>query len=480
MLPYGPQLYRRVQRENEESVSSAQTLPLLLILGIIIPVGLVYGLVTTNESQVMAMILGLLGLLIIAARPYWGLIFFIGLVYIRPEESFPALAGMRLTLVVSLITLCALWFQLFLNRERMAQTPTNGMIIGFGLVTIASSLTTGILVETATEISKLVILVILVLNLVRTPGQYRVLVNALIVFTTYLACYSIYLYFTGQALQGVHEGVERSKATGIFGDPNDLAATIIAGLALALSQLTFIGKAIRWFYVLISGIMLWAILLTNSRGGMLALLAVVGGFVLVFSHRKGLAIVLAILVSSSIFLLAPSRMTNFDSEEASANSRFVFWDNAISQLRSHPIMGVGYQQFADLNEGMVAHNSFVQCFAELGLSGYFFWIGCIYYCFRRRTTKDGIQESSNTAQRELLGARLALMGYLSACFWITRTFGPIMCMMFSLPIAQQLAYSKPPALFVLSAEERNRDWRNIVALCFGSILLIFIMARLNT
>jgi len=62
---------------------------LLLVAGLLLPGLLAYTLVTTNETQVVAVVLGVLGLLVILARPFWGFIFFVGPLYTRPEESFP-------------------------------------------------------------------------------------------------------------------------------------------------------------------------------------------------------------------------------------------------------------------------------------------------------------------------------------------------------------------------------------------------------
>jgi len=278
-----------------------------------------------TKRQLSAMIIGVLG----PARCHrgasvLGLIFFAGLLYTRPEESFPVLAGMRLTLIVSLVTLVALWFQLFFESRADGTDARQRHDHRFGLVVIASSLTTGMLLDAATEISKLVILVLLVLNLVRTPGQYRALVNALLVFTTYLACYSIYLYATGQALQVVNEEIMRSKATGIFGDPNDLAATIVrwpgagagAGDAGWQSNTVLLCSCLHGHVV--------GDPVDQLAWGMLALLTVIGGFCLVFSRRKGPAIVLAVLVSVSVLLVAPSRMTNFDKGEDSRQQSLRF------------------------------------------------------------------------------------------------------------------------------------------------------------
>src|SRR5689334_21049277 len=52
---------------------------------------------------VIGAVVGFLGVALVFSQPYWGLLVFLGLLYLRPEESFPALAGARMTLFVSLI-----------------------------------------------------------------------------------------------------------------------------------------------------------------------------------------------------------------------------------------------------------------------------------------------------------------------------------------------------------------------------------------
>ena len=91
-----------------------------------------------------------------------------------------------------------------------------------------------------------------------------------------------------------------------------------------------------------------------------------------------MALAIAVTVGFVFLVLGPSRMTTFDSTEASANMRFWYWSFGVELLFQHPIFGAGYGQFLELNHGMLAHNSFVQCFAELGLVGYFFWIEIMF------------------------------------------------------------------------------------------------------
>jgi hypothetical protein len=472
-----------LERSREGGAGSLPSALLLVVAVLLVPGLLAYGLATTEELKVMAVVVAVLGALLVLARPFWGLAFFVALLFFRPEELLPALQGTHLSLAVALLTLVATWFQFFLKREKPVHTPLNMMILGFGTIAVLSTLGVGTTAEAAQDIGKLVSLVFLILYIVRTRSLYRSFVTAIILFSVYLACYSIYRYFTGGVLEYEGGGV-RTLATGIFGDPNDLAGTIVAVLALVLARVSTSRGFMRGVYSLLAGLMVWAIFLTNSRGGMLALLLVCFGFFMVFVRQKWVGLVLALVIGSLLLVAGPSRMRTFDRTEESANERFWYWDTALWQLRDRPLTGVGYRQFPDYNGGKTAHNSFVLCFAELGLPGYFFWMGCIYYCFRRRPRGDlpqgeGVdEEDDEEARRDLLGARLALAGFLAAGFWISRTYVAPLYLLLSLPIAAQLAASGGREVFPFKFQERVKDWGWIGLICLGSILFIFVLVQM--
>jgi putative inorganic carbon (hco3(-)) transporter len=449
------------------------------MVGVLVPLVISFGFAMMPELKVAALVVGLLTVMVIFAFPFVGLVAFVGLLYTRPEELIPALTGMRLTLIISMLTFIALFYRMLIRHEAPVKTPVNYLMAGFSLMIVLTSATTGAMGEAIEYTLKIFVLVLCVLNIVRTPGRYHAFVTALIFFTGYLAAYSIYLYHTGGALKYL-EGVQRGQATGIFSDPNDLAAAVVGGLALSLTRIATARSFSKLFYVFTTLVMIWAIFLTNSRGGLLALLLVLFGYFLAFSKKKGQALVLAGAVCLLFLAAAPSRMRDFDSGEESANSRFHFWANGIDMLSSNPLMGVGFNEFANNNEGnFTAHNSFVLCFAELGLPGYFCWMGILYYCFRRPPKREEAELLTDTQtdldRRELLGARLALAGFLAAIFWISRTYIPTLFLLMCLPITQQLAAGGRTSLFQLTKEERWQDWGRIAALCLGSILFIKMM-----
>src|SRR5207248_5381572 len=124
-------------------------------------------------------------------------------------------------------------------------------------------------------------------------------------------------------------------------------------------------------------------------GGLLGLMVIIIGSLLALSKNRVKAALIAGLVCLAVLTFSGGRIKNYDNKEASANARFEIWDEGLVMFASRPLTGIGYNQFPNRSQsGFNAHNTLVVCFVELGLLGYFFWIGCFYYCFRRRARGD--------------------------------------------------------------------------------------------
>ncbi len=483
-----------------------------VIGGILAPLLLTYGYATHDETQITAIVISVICLGIGLVRPFWGLIFFVGLLYIRPEDSIRALQGLHLTLIASIVTIFSVFLQKIMEKAKPLRTPLDRMLVLFAIMAVISTAAGGDIKTALMDASRLIVLVFMVLNLVNTQQRYRIFLTAIMIFTAYLSCYSIYLFFNGA---GLARGVDfQAQGTGIFGDPNDLSAVIVSGFALSTAAALKCKGLNRGFLFLLSGFYIYSIFLTNSRGGMIALMGVVACVLFLFMRPRWLAIPLAIIVAIGFIKFGPSRMAELDSGEESANSRFWFWSNGVQQLAAHPFTGVGYGQFPEVNDGMTAHNSFVLCFAELGLPGYYFWIGCIYYCFvnlsKKQTSemnpiekeiesnrirgpsgqavgekftsqKPGVATATlakvmSPAEYDLLGGRLALGGFLLAAFFISRTYVPILYLLMSLPVVCQIANSNGENLFERSSQTRFKDYLIIGGICIVSIMVIFLIS----
>ncbi|HLK55530.1 MAG TPA: O-antigen ligase family protein [Chthonomonadaceae bacterium] len=475
---------------------------LLLIAGGLIPGLLAYSFGTVHEAQVIAVVIGVLFMLLIITYPFFGLIVYTGLIYARPEETFPALAGMHLTLAIAIITFIGMGAQHILEKRPIVRTPMLGLMVCFAVLAILSGVIRGQSVETITDFARLTAQVFLVLSLIRTPERYNTYVTVLIIFTTYLGLYANYLfYISGNVTSRVlADGTVliQSRGTGIFEDPNDLAATLIPAVVLSLTRLWQVKGFKKLLYLFPMGTIIWSVLLSTSRGGLLGMLVALFAFILSFIKNKGLAIAVAILAACAFLAVAPDRMKNMDSQEQSANERLNYWHEGLLVLRRQPLYGVGYLGFQDINEGHVAHNSYVTCFAELGFPAYFCWMGMIYYAFKRRplsiTDETSATDPPDPAQDppppspdigppvnappakpkraplsyDLMSAQVTLLGFLAAAFWITRTYSPVLYLFLCLPEAQQLATDQKPA-----PPMRTKDFVKIFGLCIAMILLIY-------
>src|SRR5205814_1747355 len=134
-----------------------------------LPAILTYGFATSAEQQVIAILSALIAVVVLLVQPFWGLMFFLTLMFTRPEDLFPAIRGMRLILWLALLTMAGAWFQLFVNRQRLSRHPMLIMMVGFTAMGVLGGALTGNLEKGITDFGRLFIFVALAMNLVRNP-----------------------------------------------------------------------------------------------------------------------------------------------------------------------------------------------------------------------------------------------------------------------------------------------------------------------
>jgi O-antigen ligase len=178
---------------------------------------------------------------------------------------------------------------------------------------------------------------------------------------------------------------------GIFNDPNDLCMILCLGFLLSVywfhdGQMD--GPSgprrrrgpwstwhLRWIPVAI--MFLWAVYCTHSRGGFLALLA---GIAVTIIARVGFkrSIPLVLVVLPVLLVAFAGRSTQIDTQETTAQDRIKLWSAGLEMFKAAPLFGIGMNQFVE-QEGLVAHNSFVHCFSELGFFGGTLFLGGFVY-----------------------------------------------------------------------------------------------------
>ncbi len=186
---------------------------------------------------------------------------------------------------------------------------------------------------------------------------------------------------TRDAQTGELVDVQRMCGTGIFNDPNDFALILVTAIPLCLYWLTDpTKKALRPLWLLLLLFFGYALMLTHSRGGFLALLAgLLTLFHLKFGGKKTL--LLGMVFLPLLFVVFAGRMTTFSADEGTGQARIQLWADGLYIFQQSPILGIGMENYRQFSSH-VAHQSFIHCYTELGLIGGTLFLGAFYFAIK--------------------------------------------------------------------------------------------------
>ena len=169
----------------------------------------------------------------------------------------------------------------------------------------------------------------------------------------------------------------RLCGSGIFHDPNELGVLISLSIVLGLHWLTDRPSGLaRFLWIGPMVLFVYAMTLTQSRGAFLALASGLGVLLVArFGWRS--ALLAGLFLAPAALVVLAGRMTNVSTEDGTGQQRIRVWSDALVLMREAPLFGVGKDQFVE-TEGLVAHNSYLQCFVELGVFGGMLFLGAFY------------------------------------------------------------------------------------------------------
>jgi O-antigen ligase len=120
----------------------------------------------------------------------------------------------------------------------------------------------------------------------------------------------------------------------------------------------------------------YAFTLTHSRGGFIGLIFGLLSFLLArFGWRKALPFTAALL--PALFFLFAGRQTDIDTTQGTGQDRIQLWNDALIAFIRNPLFGLGTGLFQQ-SAGLVAHNSYLQAYSELGFFGGTLFVGAFY------------------------------------------------------------------------------------------------------
>lgn len=326
------------------------------------------------------------------------------------------------------------------------QLPLLGMVLLglFQLLPFRNTDTAGVLTTTAVrtlsldpnatrlvivQIMSLLIFFAASLVFIDTPHRLRIIVRTIAIFGFVLAIFGMTQSFTSPTKVYWMRELAQSTAFGPFINRHHFAGYMELALAIPLGLL-FSGAIEgerKLLYVFAVGMMGVALILTNSRGGIISLIAEVLFLVVIVGFKRkhrarepeekrrrvrsgitraalAMALIIGILVATVLLggEQALSRFVGSVNTDDPTTGRAHFWNVTLDIIRAHPFIGTGLGAFGviytryDSHNGLYrleqAHNDYLQVLSDGGmvgaLLGLFFIVALFRMGLHRRETSD--------------------------------------------------------------------------------------------
>ncbi len=296
---------------------------------------------------------------------------------------------------------------------------------------------------------------------IRDVKDARRVIAAFIVGATISAAYGVVTQPSASS------GLDRLSGT--FGDPNELAAVLVAGLVLAggmaadrsrdaLVRGLFIGGAAACFF---------GVMLTVSRGGLISLGAAMIAAIILGNRARGRLIfvaVLTVLAALAYFsAFAPRTAVDRISNADGGSGRTSIWKVAERVVRSKPVTGLGMGNFqvasihfllqpgalprSDLivDRPSVVHNMYLEVAAEDGIPGLVLFLVIVGGCLGAsiRASRNFARRRERGSEVLALSVAVAVIAVLAADFFLSNEFSKQLWLLLGLGPALQSVSRKP-------------------------------------
>lgn len=373
---------------------------------------------------------------------YYGLLLFFLLEYVRPGSYVPGLMALRLNSIVPLANFTGAvltggqraWSSIAVERNTW-------FIVTLLLLVSLSMMTADVTMYAYQGLTTLLGYAMAYWVMMSELTTERRVVG---VFKMLVAVHVIVAYLNPVLF--TDPGNRHYLTSGFFlGDGNDFALSLNVVIPLCLGLLLGARGIVRkgfWAAALL--VLVAAVVLTQSRGGTLAL-AAMGAYYWAKSEKKVQTGLVAVTVVALILLYAPAayfqRMGQLtDTQEGSASARIGAWKASVRMAADHPLLGVGAGHFgvkygaeyrtADVyGSGMTAHSLYFLALGELGLPGFgaVLWF-FIYNLRANRHLAGQVRERGGPNQeadlRLLSSTSASLIGFAAGAAFLSCLYYP--------------------------------------------------------
>jgi O-antigen ligase len=355
------------------------------------------------------------------------LLFYLFLEYGRPQELLPFLRVFRLPTIT--LVLLALYSIIF-GKFRLKDKQTNLLFFLLGLMVVHGPIAVN-------NYWALMVFIMMVMNFIVFLSLIRYVDNAEKYDRLVKIWLGIHVYL---AIIGI---VKAGRGIGGFlGDENDFCMTMNMIIPFSFFLAIYASGRKKIYYIVLTGIYLLVVILSNSRGGFVGLVAAIIYCWLRTKRKLLTTFILGVLTVFAVVVAPPAYWDDVRSiveqgaDEGTGEERFHTWKIGWHMFLDNPIIGVGQGNFPWVFgkyefqvtgskdpfhgrsvAGRAAHSIYFTMLPELGILGTCIILGMIYYTFiDLRTIKSRLfiknYKVSNPLSDKYLSLALALEGAL--------------------------------------------------------------------
>ena len=356
-----------------------------------------------------------------------------------PAASFSKLAG----IVLALAWLTSIAYGKSAGRGLLDEQPGVALLIvaflAWATITSAWALSPGAAFASVSRYALNAVLFLIAAGVLRTRRDLGWVVAAFVAGAAISVAYGI-------AVPPAAGATDVQRASGTVGDPNEFAAVLVAALplAIALAAGRDWSPALRALGAAAAGLSVAGILLSVSRGGLVALIAMaVAGLCLAGRWRAKLLLIVPLVFLASVgYLLATPAALQRVTSSNGGTGRTDLWLVGWRMVEARPVLGVGAGNFQQasihylLRPGLlnrsdliastdkVAHNTYLTVLAELGLIGalMFFALIVLALACGVRAARLFARRRDDTMEMLTRGWLIGMVGTLTADVFLSAEF----------------------------------------------------------
>jgi putative inorganic carbon (HCO3(-)) transporter len=369
---------------------------------------------------------------------YMGLLLFTAVLYFRPYELSPALAGFSsMAFWIAAATLLVFVpSQLILEGNFTARPREVKLVL---LLAVVAFLSVPLAIDRSEAwatfsdaFAKAIAMFIVMINVVRTERRLKGLLGLALLVGCVLSF---------GALRDFHNGVlsiegyrVEGSIGGMFANPNDMALYLVTVTPIAVALLfSSRGLLKRLLFLCCTLLVIGGNMVTYSRGGFLGLLAVVFVLAWKIGRRNRFLISIVLLVGGAAFVvLAPGGygrrllsifLPNLDAVGSSTARKELLIRSLLVAAR-HPFFGIGMGNFHIVGiKEHVSHNAYTQVASELGVLALIFYVLFMVNPIKRlmaieKATFEHVKGES-TSYYLAVGLQASLIGYMVSSFFVS-------------------------------------------------------------